>query len=148
MNVKGYSKKRTKNRERNSHSLNTKFSSDLKELQKDSLLRKLTCIDSPQGAAVEIKGRRYLNFSSNDYLNLSGHSALVNAAIRSLKRYGAGAGASRLLSGTLTPHQRLEERVAQLKNHSLLSSSTAAMQPIRELFRLLQEMIQFYSVTN
>ena len=115
MNVKGYSKKRTRNRERNSHSLNTKFSSDLKELKTHSRLRKLTCIDSPQGATVRIKGRSYLNFSSNDYLSLSGNTVIVNAAVRSLRKFGTGCGASRLLSGTLTPHQRLEERVAQFK---------------------------------
>jgi 8-amino-7-oxononanoate synthase len=115
MNVKEYSKKRTKNTERSSQTLNTKFSLDLKELKAYSLLRKLTGIDSPQGATVIIKGRNYLNFSSNDYLNLSGNAAIINAAIRSIRKYGAGSGASRLLSGTLTPHEMLEKRVAQFK---------------------------------
>ncbi len=92
-----------------------RFRNELTHLRKKNLLRTLTCIQSSRGSRVVIKGKTYLNFSSNDYLNLSGHPAIINAAARALAKYGFGSGASRLLSGTFTPHMVLEDRVAQFK---------------------------------
>ena len=66
---------------------------DLKDIQDAGLLRELRCIDSPQGARIEIAGRALLNFSSNDYLGLSNHPALKEAAIKAVETFGAGSGA-------------------------------------------------------
>ena len=60
-------------------------------------------------------GRSLLNFSSNDYLGLAGHPALREAAIRSVERFGAGCGASRLICGSLAPFHELEEALAEFK---------------------------------
>jgi glycine C-acetyltransferase/8-amino-7-oxononanoate synthase len=84
-------------------------------LARRSLLRRLRTIDSAPGAEVEMDGRRVLLFSSNNYLDLAAHPMVTDAAIRAIRRYGVGAGASRLVSGTLPPHRELEERLAAFK---------------------------------
>jgi 8-amino-7-oxononanoate synthase len=88
---------------------------ELAELRARSLLRKLREIDSPQQPALEFAGRKLVNFSSNDYLGLATEPALRDAAKTAIDQYGVGAGASRLVCGTLTPHVRLEERLAHFK---------------------------------
>src|SRR6185436_18709156 len=69
----------------------------LATLGEQGLLRELRPIDSPQSVHIELNKRRLLNFSSNDYLGLANHPQLKAAAIAAVQRYGAGAGASRLL---------------------------------------------------
>jgi 8-amino-7-oxononanoate synthase len=95
------------------------FDSELCErlalLREQGLFRELRRVDSPQSARIEIDGRTLLNFSSNDYLGLANHPALVEAAIRAVELYGAGAGASRLICGSLAPHHELEETLANFK---------------------------------
>ena len=68
--------------------------------------------ESAQGPEIEIEGRSYVDFSSNDYLGLSGASRIVTAFRRGLERYGAGAGASHLVSGHCYPHHALELELA------------------------------------
>ena len=92
------------------------FRDELRQLKEKSLLRSIVPLESPQGPRVTIAGKTYLNFSSNDYLNLSGHREVIKAACFATQRYGVGAGSSRLLSGTLDAHVRLEQLIAQLKN--------------------------------
>src|SRR5262245_11057015 len=87
----------------------------LTEIQESDLYRKVRKIDSTQRPQVEIDGRTVLNFSSNDYLGLASHPALKAAAIDAVQRYGAGAGASRLICGSLGPHHELEEALANFK---------------------------------
>ena len=92
------------------------FHEELKDLKNKSLLRTLTCIESSQGPRITIKGKAYINFSSNDYLNLSGQREIVKAAIVSLYKNGVGSGSSRMLSGTVKPHILLEQLIARFKN--------------------------------
>ena len=61
------------------------------------------------------EARELLDFSSNDYLGLAEHPALIAAAQEGLRRFGAGSGAARLMSGDLVLHHELEEAVARLK---------------------------------
>ena len=89
--------------------------SELAELRAHSLLRRLREFDSPQQPAMETAGRQLVNFSSNDYLGLATEPALKEAAKAAIDQYGVGAGASRLVCGTLTPHTRLEEKLAEFK---------------------------------
>jgi len=79
------------------------------------LRRELRRIDSGQGARVELVGRELLNFSSNDYLGLATHPALKTAAAKAVEEFGAGAGAARLISGSMRPHHELEESLAEFK---------------------------------
>ncbi|MEA5533967.1 8-amino-7-oxononanoate synthase [Crocosphaera sp. XPORK-15E] len=69
----------------------------------------------PQNAVSVVKnGQTLLNFSSNDYLGLSKHPALIKGGQEYLNRYGTGATASRLVVGTYDIHQQLEEKLAKL----------------------------------
>ena len=88
----------------------------LDALRKQGLYRELRRITSPQSPRIQLAGRTLLNFSSNDYLGLANHPALKCAAIAALERYGAGAGASRLICGSLTPHEELDETIAGFKD--------------------------------
>src|SRR5438132_11882660 len=91
------------------------YRSRLDALARRSLLRRLRTIDSAPGTEVELEGHRILLFSSNNYLDLATHPRVTEAAINAIRRYGVGAGASRLVSGSLRPHRELEERLAALK---------------------------------
>ncbi len=72
-------------------------------------------VDGPQERVVRVDGRELINFSSNDYLGLAADPRLREAAEAAVAEYGVGAGASRLISGTLRPHAELEERLAGFK---------------------------------
>ncbi|HEX8373269.1 MAG TPA: 8-amino-7-oxononanoate synthase [Chthoniobacterales bacterium] len=87
----------------------------LADLRSRSLHRSLREIVTPQGNEIELVGRKLLNFSSNDYLGLAAEPALADAARAALDQYGVGAGASRLVSGTLSPHIQLEKTLAAFK---------------------------------
>lgn len=88
---------------------------ELDHLRESGLLRGLRRIESIDGRTVTIDGARFLNFSSNDYLGLSQHPALTDAAAQALRDWGAGSTASRLICGSLAPHHDLEETIAELK---------------------------------
>ena len=85
------------------------------ETKSKNLFRQPVCIESSQGPRISINGKTFLNFSSNDYLNLSQHPDIIKAAMAGLKKYGFGSGASRLLSGTYNSHRQLERNIASFK---------------------------------
>lgn len=87
----------------------------LDTLARRSLLRRLRTIDSAAGPEAEMEGRRVLLLASNNYLDLAAHPRVTEAASQAIRRYGVGAGASRLISGTLRPHRELEEHLAAFK---------------------------------
>jgi 8-amino-7-oxononanoate synthase len=91
------------------------LSSRLQQLRDQGLYRQLHRIDSPQGPRIEMDGKSFLNFSSNDYLGLANDPALKEAAAAAVGQFGAGAGSSRLLCGSLAPHHVLEETLAAFK---------------------------------
>ena len=79
------------------------------------LLRELRPIQRRLHGRIVIDGREYLDCSSNDYLGLAGHHRLIAAAKEALDKFGAGAGASRLMTGSLALHHELEEKTARFK---------------------------------
>jgi len=91
------------------------FEKRLRRLEKDDLIRHLLTRGSPQGPVVTIGGKQYINFSSNDYLGLAGRPELLKAAAEAGKRFGFGSGASRLLAGGSSIHERLEKMTAAFK---------------------------------
>ncbi len=103
---------------------NQELSQRLIDLRDQGLYRELRHIDSPQSTHVEIDGRHLLNFSSNDYLGLANEPALKEAAIKAVERYGAGAGASRLICGSLFPHRELDDTLAAFKGTEAALSFT------------------------
>src|SRR5580692_3672706 len=87
----------------------------LDALREQNLFRELRRVDSPQSPHIQIGDKNFLNFSSNDYLGLANHPALKKAAIEAINKFGAGAGASRLICGSLAPFHELEETLAAFK---------------------------------
>jgi len=87
----------------------------LAALEAKRLRRTLTETTRTDGLWVERDGRRLLSFSCNDYLNLTHHPAVKAAAVAAVETYGAGAGASRLVTGNYPLLERLEARLARLK---------------------------------
>jgi 8-amino-7-oxononanoate synthase len=77
--------------------------------------RRLQVADPAGGAAVRFPGRTLHNFASNDYLGLATHPHVIAAALEATRAFGAGTGASRLLTGTQSPHRELEEKLAAFK---------------------------------
>ncbi len=86
------------------------------ELGKSQLDRHLQ-VYPEAGGKIQIGDRSYLNFSSNDYLNLARHPDVVAKAAEALTGSGCGATASRLVTGTLNLHDELEERLARHKGY-------------------------------
>ncbi|MBM3835443.1 MAG: 8-amino-7-oxononanoate synthase [Verrucomicrobia bacterium] len=87
----------------------------LTEIREKGLYRELRQINSAQGPVLQLEGREFLNFSSNDYLGLANEPSIAQAAIEAIRRHGAGSGASRLVSGSLAPHHELEDAIASFK---------------------------------
>jgi 8-amino-7-oxononanoate synthase len=84
----------------------------LEELDELGLARRTRLVSGPQGPRVLLDGKPVLLLCSNNYLGLADHIAVREAAADAAMRWGVGAGASRLVSGTMTIHRRLEERLA------------------------------------
>lgn len=83
--------------------------------REQGLYRTLEELDSGLSrTGLKREGERLLNFCSNDYLGLAGHPEVIGRSIRYLKEYGAGSSASRLVSGSLSIHHRLEEKIAAM----------------------------------
>src|SRR5689334_16006800 len=91
------------------------FEDYLAELAEKHLTRRLLPLESGTGPVVRIDGRDVLLFASNDYLGLARHPDVVAAAVHATQLYGAGAGAARLVSGSLPPHRQLDEALAHFK---------------------------------
>jgi glycine C-acetyltransferase/8-amino-7-oxononanoate synthase len=84
----------------------------LDELKELGLYRRTRLVSGPQGPRVVLDGKPVLLLCSNNYLGLANHPRVRQAAADAAMRWGVGAGASRLVSGTMTIHRRLEERLA------------------------------------
>ena len=87
----------------------------LEELTRLGLHRSTRLISSPQGPRVMLDGRPVLLLCSNNYLGLAEHPRVREAAADAAMRWGVGAGASRLVSGTMTIHEKLEQRLADFE---------------------------------
>ena len=91
------------------------FEARLDELKALGLHRRTRLVSGPQGPHVLLDGKPVLLLCSNNYLGLADHPRVREAAADAAMRWGVGAGASRLVSGTMTIHRRLEERLAEFK---------------------------------
>ena len=109
----------------NTGRLDAELQPGLDALKEKSLYRLRRILEGPQGPEVTLAGRRYLNFSSNDYLGLAAHPALAEAARRGLAEYGLGSGAAHLVTGHSSAHHAFEEELAAFtgRPRALLFSS-------------------------
>jgi glycine C-acetyltransferase len=72
-------------------------------------------MSTAQGPTCEVDGREVISFSSNDYLGLTHHPRLREAALRAVRDYGVGSGAVRTIAGTMSLHEQLERELARFK---------------------------------
>jgi 8-amino-7-oxononanoate synthase len=91
------------------------ISDELKNIKKAGLYRELNVIDNAQGVYLEVEGRKYLSFCSNNYLGLANNPLVVSAVKDAVEEYGWGAGASRLVSGNMALHETLENEISLFK---------------------------------
>ena len=89
---------------------------ELDELRAKGLYRRLRVVESEQKSRCVIDGREVITLSSNNYLGLTTHPHLKEAAIAAVERYGAGSGAVRTIAGTMSLHEELESRLAGFKH--------------------------------
>lgn len=91
----------------------TDLKARLDELEELGLSRRMRLVSGPQGPRVVLDGQPVLVLCSNNYLGLADHPRVREAAADAAMRWGVGTGASRVASGTMTVHRRLEERLAE-----------------------------------
>ena len=94
----------------------TTYQADIDERLNRHALRKTRVFESLDGIHGRLDGLEVVSFCSNDYLGLSRHPVLIEAAAEALGRYGTGAGAARLVSGTSANIEALESEIAVWKN--------------------------------
>ncbi|HGY92334.1 MAG TPA: glycine C-acetyltransferase [Planctomycetes bacterium] len=90
-----------------------RFKSELDEIEKAGLRKDERIIESPQDAAIEVKGEKVLNFCANNYLGLADNPELVQAAKDGLDRWGLGLSSVRFICGTQTIHKELEAALSR-----------------------------------
>ncbi len=88
---------------------------ELEEIRNRGLLRSTRLVSGRQAARVTCNGHDVLMLCSNNYLGLADHPALAAASMQAVEQYGTSSGASRLVSGTMDLHERLERAVASYK---------------------------------
>ncbi len=84
-------------------------------IREHGLYRDLNVVGNAQGVYLEIKGITYLSFCSNNYLGLANNPFVISAVKDAVDKYGWGAGASRLVSGNMTLHETLENKISRFK---------------------------------
>lgn len=92
-----------------------KIKKQLAQLKENNLYREIKDIEKIQGKYIYIKGEKYLDFSSSNYLGLRDNKEILLEAKNSLDKYGFGSGASRLVVGTCDLYQKLENKISLLK---------------------------------
>ena len=92
------------------------LSSQLEAWRQAGTYQRLRVLESASAAESRFDGRDVINLASNNYLGLTTHPKLIEAAVEAARKYGAGSGAVRTISGTMSLHMELEERIAHFKN--------------------------------
>ena len=90
--------------------------SELDILQAQGIFNRPRVLESEQKAKVTIDGHQVITLSSNNYLGLTVHPRLREAAIKAIEKYGVGSGSVRTIAGTMTLHNELEEKLARFKH--------------------------------
>ena len=92
--------------------LTTELAAQLQDIAAAGLTRRRRVLESPCGRTAAVDGKKVLNFASNDYLGLAGNRDIARALADGALEWGAGSGASHLVSGHLAPHETLEQAMA------------------------------------
>lgn len=92
------------------------LSDQLNELKQKGTYFRLRVLEDEQAAVCTFDGKKVINLASNNYLGLTTHPKLREAALEATKKYGVGSGAVRTIAGTMALHMQLEEKIARFKN--------------------------------
>ena len=92
--------------------IETRLATELAEIAAAGLTRRRRVLETPCGRNATVDGKKVLNFASNDYLGLAGNAGIARALADGALHWGAGSGASHLVSGHLAPHEALEKEIA------------------------------------
>ncbi|HEX6467309.1 MAG TPA: glycine C-acetyltransferase [Terriglobales bacterium] len=92
------------------------LSQQIQELKQKGTFFKLRVLEDEQGPVCTYDGKRVINIASNNYLGLTTHPKLREAALEATRKYGVGSGAVRTVAGTMRIHMELEEKIARFKN--------------------------------
>lgn len=98
--------------------MNNKFDfldGEIKQLKDENRFIKLHVLQSAQSPVAVIDGKKVVNLTSNNYLNLTTHPKVKQAAVEAVEKYGIGTAAVRTIIGTMTMHEELEKRLAEFK---------------------------------
>ena len=90
-----------------------RFIEDLQSIEEAGLWKRERVITSPQGSRIATEEGEALNFCANNYLGLSSHPAIVDAAREALDSHGFGLSSVRFICGTQNIHKQLEERISR-----------------------------------
>ena len=88
----------------------------IEQWRAEGTYQRLRILESESAAESRFDGKEVINLASNNYLGLTTHPKLREAAIQAVRKFGVGSGAVRTISGTMTLHMELEERIARFKN--------------------------------
>jgi len=88
----------------------------LEQWRAEGTFQRLRILQSESAAEAKFDGKQVINLASNNYLGLTTHPKLREAALEAVRKYGVGSGAVRTISGTMSLHMELEERIAAFKN--------------------------------
>ena len=88
----------------------------LNELKQKGTYFQLRVLEDEQAAVCTFDGKKVINLASNNYLGLTTHPKLREAALEATRKYGVGSGAVRTIAGTMKIHMELEEKIARFKN--------------------------------
>src|SRR5689334_849073 len=88
----------------------------LDQWRAEGTYQRLRILQSESAAESRFDGKDVINLASNNYLGLTTHPKLREAALEAVRKYGVGSGAVRTISGTMSLHMELEERIAAFKN--------------------------------
>jgi len=91
------------------------ISDELSKIKESGLYRELKAVENAQDTRIDIEGKTYLSFCSNNYLGLANHPSVIEAVKKAVDEYGWGACASRLVSGNMTLHEALEKEISRFK---------------------------------
>ena len=94
----------------------TYLTDQLNDLRNKGTHFRLRVLDDEQAAVCTFDGKKVINLASNNYLGLTTHPKLREAALEATRKYGVGSGAVRTIAGTMKIHMELEERIARFKN--------------------------------
>ncbi|NDC41705.1 MAG: aminotransferase class I/II-fold pyridoxal phosphate-dependent enzyme, partial [Chitinophagia bacterium] len=95
-----------------SQSFYDRISRELTEIQEAGLFKQERIIESEQGAEITVNGKKVLNFCANNYLGLSSHPKVIEAAHKAIDHRGYGMSSVRFICGTQDIHKELEQKIA------------------------------------